>query len=86
MKSLLVQDPSQRLAMRPGGIENIKRHAWYAKKDFDWTAMMNQTLSQPWQPKVKSNEDVSNFKQGKPTPKQFLMKYQDDGSGWDKDF
>lgn len=85
IKSLLKREPSERLAVRPGGTTNIKEHNWYKNASFDWDAMKNLTLQVPYKPLVKSKKDKSNFsarKEDLPT----IMEYIPDGSGWDKDF
>jgi len=69
--------------MKKGGIENVKKHAWY--NGFDMAAMRNGTLDAPYKPKVKSKKDIANFSARKEDmPPQ--VKYKDDGTGWDKDF
>jgi cGMP-dependent protein kinase len=83
VKCLCKKEPSDRLPMKKGGIENIKNHAWFA--GFDWNAMFSQSLEAPYKPKVKSKKDIANFSARKEDmPPQ--VKYKDDGSGWDKDF
>jgi cGMP-dependent protein kinase len=83
VKALCKKEPSQRLPMTKGGIENIKKHAWF--KGFDFGALFDGTLTPPYQPKVKSKKDIANFSARKEDmPPQ--LKYKDDGTGWDKDF
>jgi serine/threonine protein kinase len=83
IKAFLKKEPSERIAMRPGGVRNIKEHRWY--QDFDWASMESGTLEGPYKPKVKSKKDIANFSARKEDmPKQ--LEYKDDGSGWDKDF
>merc|ERR1719277_1117230 len=48
IKNLLKKEPSERLPMRPRGIQNLKEQKWYA--DFDWTAMEATTLDPPYKP------------------------------------
>mmetsp|Transcript_163979 Transcript_163979/g.521323 ORF Transcript_163979/g.521323 Transcript_163979/m.521323 type:complete len:347 (+) Transcript_163979:1358-2398(+) len=83
IKSLCKAEPSQRLPMTKGGIQNIMDHAWY--EGFDWDAMRNMTMQVPYQPQVRNNKDVANFSARKEDmPPQ--IPYKDDHSGWDKDF
>jgi len=83
IKGLLKKEPSERLPMRPGGVQNLKDCKWYA--EFNWKSMDNQTMEPPYKPVVKSKTDIANFsarKEDMPRP----VDYKDDGSGWDKDF
>jgi len=83
IKALLKKEASERLAMRPGGVDNIKTHKWFA--NFDWAAMISHDMSPPYVPIVKSPKDMANFSARKEDmPRQ--IEYHDDGSGWDKDF
>jgi len=83
IKAFLMKDPSERLAMLPGGTNNIKEHQWYAS--FEWDAMKDLSLIVPYKPVVKGPKDKSQFnaQEGERPPH---MNYKDDGSGWDKDF
>jgi len=83
VRALLKYEPSERLAMRPGGTKNFKDHQWY--QGFDWMAMATLLLEAPYKPIVKSRNDIANFcAQREDMPRQ--IPYKDDGSGWDKDF
>lgn len=83
VKNLCSSNPTERLPMKKGGIENIKNHQWF--NEFDWVGMKNLTLEPPYKPKVKSRKDIANFAARKEDmPPQ--VKYNDDGSGWDADF
>jgi len=83
IKGLLKREPSERLPMRPGGTENIKKASWY--KDFDWAKMKACELEAPYKPTVKNKKDIANFSARKEDmPKQ--LEYKPDGSEWDKDF
>jgi len=83
IRGLLVKEPTQRLPMRQGGDQNLRGHKWYAS--FDWDKLAACTLDPPYKPQVKSTEDMANFFARKEDmPKS--VPYQDDGSGWDKDF
>merc|ERR1719389_382278 len=79
VKNLCAKDPSERLPVKKGGIENIKKHAWYS--GFDWDAMRDGTLEAPYKPIVKSKKDIKNFNARKEDmPPQ--VRYKDDGTGW----
>jgi len=83
VKALCKKEPTDRLAMKKGGIQNVKAHKWF--DGFDWDKMQVDKLEPPYKPKVKSAKDASNFSANKADmPPQ--IKYKDDGSGWDKDF
>merc|ERR1719263_1543121 len=77
VKNLCAKDPSERLPVKKGGIENIKKHAWYS--GFDWDAMRDGTLEAPYKPIVKSKKDIKNFNARKEDmPPQ--VRYKDDGT------
>jgi len=83
IKALCQTDPQQRLAVKKGGIQNIKEHAWYT--GFDWEAMMSRSMKVPYKPQVKSKKDNTNFSaRREDMPPQ--VHYKDDKSGWDKGF
>jgi len=83
IKSILAKQPTDRLPMKAGGIQNIKNHDWYI--GFDWSKMLDQTLEPPYKPAVKHKTDITNFS----TSEEDLppvTRYVDDGTGWDKEF
>jgi len=83
VKHLCRKEPSERLPMKSGGIENVKTHKWF--KDYDWKARQELTMQPPYVPHVKSPKDGSNFNARKEDmPPQ--VPYKDNGTGWDKDF
>lgn len=88
VKQLLKQEPNDRLPMQPGGTENIHKHQWYTKANFDWNAFESKRMRVPYKPDVKGPTDISNFKcrTEADMPKHFQMAYTDPGDGWDKDF
>merc|ERR1719454_331554 len=84
IKALLKKESSERLPMRPGGVQNLKNHKWYSS-GFDWDKMKKLELEAPYKPCVKSKKDIANFTARKEDmPKQ--IEYKDDGTGWDKEF
>jgi len=83
IKGLLKKEPSERLPMRPGGVDNLKDSKFY--NEFNWKAMDSGALEAPYKPVVKSKTDIANFTARKEDiPRQ--LDYKDDGTGWDKDF
>eukprot|EP00455_Lapot_gusevi_P041130 TRINITY_DN473_c0_g1_i13.p1 TRINITY_DN473_c0_g1~~TRINITY_DN473_c0_g1_i13.p1 ORF type:complete len:798 (+),score=264.44 TRINITY_DN473_c0_g1_i13:86-2395(+) len=83
IRHLLNPKPSKRLGAGKHGAADIKNHAWF--NGFDWDALMAQRMKPPFQPQVKSREDLSNFEDFSDTPIEFRACPPDD-SGWDKDF
>jgi len=83
VKGLLRKDTSERLAMRPGGVSNVKEHAFY--HGFDWDAFANFRLEPPYQPAVKDHRDVTNFSPNEDDLPE-MVTFRDDGSGWDREF
>merc|ERR1719272_1256444 len=76
-------NPSERLPMKKGGTDNVKKHEWY--KGFDWGAMENLTADVPYKPPIKNKKDMANFSARKEDmPPQ--VPYKDPKNGWDKDF
>lgn len=52
-------NPERRLGSGPGGIDDIKKHRWFA--DMDWDALMEKRVPAPVIPRVHSPLDTSNF-------------------------
>jgi len=83
IKQLLRNEPSERLPMRAGGVQNLKSHKWF--EGFNWEALKQLTLPVPYEPVVKSKKDLANFSARKEDmPK--MIDYHDPGTGWDKNF
>uniref|UniRef100_A0A7S4QWI1 cGMP-dependent protein kinase n=1 Tax=Alexandrium monilatum TaxID=311494 RepID=A0A7S4QWI1_9DINO len=83
VKGVLQQEPSMRLPMQKGGVDNLKAHLWF--NGFDWKALESMTMQPPYLPVVKSRTDLANFHVSRDAlPPQ--VQYKDDGSGWDKGF
>jgi len=83
IKGLCKADPSERLPMRKGGIDNLQQHGFY--QDFAWEDMRNLKATPPYLPVVKNKKDIANFSARKEDmPPQ--VPYRDNGSGWDLDF
>jgi cGMP-dependent protein kinase len=83
IKAILKSEPSERLPMRAGGVNNLKQHRWY--QDFDWDGLVSRALTPPYLPAVRSHTDLRNFSHVK-AQKANHIDWKDDGSGWDRDF
>eukprot|EP00127_Corallochytrium_limacisporum_P000566 Clim_evm5s19 gene=Clim_evmTU5s19 len=56
---LLVKMPTKRLGSLKNGSNDIKYHPWF--KNIDWQALRAKKYTMPYVPKVKSEDDHSNF-------------------------
>jgi len=83
IKAILKAEPSERLPMRAGGVNNLKQHRWY--QDFDWEGLVSRALTPPYLPAVRNHTDLRNFSHVK-AQKANHLEWKDDGSGWDNDF
>ena len=61
IKHLLKVDVTKRFGCRENGIMDFIEHPFF--KDFDWKALLFRTMKPPHIPNVKSQTDISNFKQ-----------------------
>jgi len=83
IKGLCHATPSERLPMKKGGTQNIKKAPWFA--EFNWNEMETFQLDAPYKPTVKNKKDIANFSANKEDmPPQ--VPYKDPKTGWDKDF
>ncbi|CAE7197828.1 Prkg1 [Symbiodinium necroappetens] len=83
VKGLCNSNPTERLAMKKGGIQNIKTQKWFT--GFAWSDMESLSMKPPYVPTVKSKKDMKNFSANKEDmPPQ--IPYKDPKTGWDKDF
>ena len=55
----MVQDLSKRYGNLKGGVKDIKGHRFF--KELDWEKLLEKELPPPYKPKVKSENDISNF-------------------------
>lgn len=74
MRGLLRKKPSERLGAatagsKTAGFNAIKKHPWFV--GFDWRKLKYQTMEPPYSPKVKDEQDASNFKCRKIKEKPF---------------
>jgi len=84
IKSLCHQLVHKRCPMTIGGVNNVKKHAWY--HGFDWVAMESQGMAAPFKPTIKGKKDMSNFRRRPDADVPMQMPYVDDGNDWDSDF
>lgn len=83
VKGLCHANPTERLPMKKGGIQNVKAQKWF--NGFDWPSMEGMTMKVPYAPTVKSKKDMKNFSANREDmPPQ--VPYKDPKTGWDKDF
>merc|ERR1712048_633187 len=83
IKSLLKSDPSQRLPMLTGGIQNLMDQKWFAS--FDWKSFESLEMPPPYVPELDGPKDLRNFPQERDDLPERIT-YVDDGSDWDADF
>jgi len=82
---MIQEDPKKRLPMRMKGVDNFKAHQWFTDTKFDWEGLVSQKLMAPYKPPNTGKGKVTNFaaSEGDKPP---TIKYEEDGSEWDKDF
>eukprot|EP00928_Gymnodinium_smaydae_P012361 TRINITY_DN14487_c0_g5_i1.p1 TRINITY_DN14487_c0_g5~~TRINITY_DN14487_c0_g5_i1.p1 ORF type:complete len:766 (+),score=162.42 TRINITY_DN14487_c0_g5_i1:38-2335(+) len=83
IKGFCHADPAERLPMKKGETNNVKKHEWYA--GFDWAKMYDLTMPPPYKPVVKSKKDIANFN-ARPEDMPPQLPYKDPKNGWDKNF
>jgi serine/threonine protein kinase len=59
IKHLLDQDLTKRYGNLKNGVKDITGHRFF--KNFEWNKLLEKDLPPPYVPKVKSNNDISNF-------------------------
>ena len=59
IKHLLDQDLTKRYGNLKNGVKDITGHRFF--KNFEWNKLLEKDLPPPYIPKVKSNNDISNF-------------------------
>ena len=82
---LLAKNVQQRLGNQSGGVQDIRKHAWFT--DFNFQKFQEKTMTPPWVPQLKSATDASRY-----DPSAFAQMHAKakvvamDTSAWDKDF
>ena len=61
IKHLLTQDTSKRYGCLKNGVKDILNHRFF--DGFDWKNFVYLSMPAPYIPKIKSNEDTSNFEE-----------------------
>ncbi|KAL3283503.1 hypothetical protein HHI36_006642 [Cryptolaemus montrouzieri] len=77
---LLKKSPEERLGCLRGGVDDIRKHKWFA--DFSWEKLRECKISSPYKPKLTSNTDwkyIDFFARDNDIP-------PDETSGWDDFF
>jgi len=83
VKGLCSAKPTERLPMKKGGTDNIRKAKWFT--GFDFGKMFDLSMEPPYKPVVKNKKDAANFSASKADmPPQ--VKYKDPGTDWDKGF
>ncbi|TMS21357.1 Ribosomal protein S6 kinase alpha-5, partial [Larimichthys crocea] len=59
IQRLLVKDPKKRLGSGPNGAENVKKHPFYQK--INWEDLAAKKVPAPFKPVIRDELDVSNF-------------------------
>ena len=59
IKHLLDSDLTKRYGNLKNGVKDITTHRFF--KNFEWDKLLKKVLPPPYVPKVKSNDDISNF-------------------------
>lgn len=80
IKRFCRENPTERLGYQKDGIEEIRRHRWFA--GFHWDGLEARSLPPPHIPKIKSLTDASNFDK---YPRDVDIP-PDELSGWDERF
>lgn len=56
LEGLFIKDPDKRLGSGQTGVEDIKRHPFFAS--IDWNAILNKKIKPPFTPKIRSETDT----------------------------
>uniref|UniRef100_A0A3P8V3R6 non-specific serine/threonine protein kinase n=1 Tax=Cynoglossus semilaevis TaxID=244447 RepID=A0A3P8V3R6_CYNSE len=59
IQRLLIKDPKKRLGSGPNGAENVKKHPFYQK--INWDELAAKKVPAPFKPVIRDELDVSNF-------------------------
>ncbi|CAJ1419167.1 unnamed protein product [Effrenium voratum] len=81
IQDLLKRSPAFRLPMKPGGVANVKEADWF--QEFDWRALMTQTMVPPFIPDIRGKTDTSNFPTGTDAVKAPVVELKEDDGNFD---
>jgi len=56
LQHFYIKDPEQRLGSGPNGLEDIKKHKFFAT--IDWDGILNKKIKPPFTPKLRSETDT----------------------------
>lgn len=82
ISKLLVKDATKRIGLTRGGIQAIKKHAFF--DSVNWNALVKKEIEAPWIPTISDPLDTSNFEPIDEDEEEMI--FYDDGTNWDKDF
>eukprot|EP00440_Ansanella_granifera_P068875 gb/GFBE01074719.1/.p1 GENE.gb/GFBE01074719.1/~~gb/GFBE01074719.1/.p1 ORF type:complete len:1134 (+),score=302.11 gb/GFBE01074719.1/:1-3402(+) len=81
VKGLCRKKPEERLPMGPKALQHLFQAPWF--QSLDLAALEQLSLPAPWLPPAKTAAELTN---GQDETLPAMAEYEDDGSGWDKDF
>ena len=59
LRALLCRNPHDRLGATQDGVQQIRRHAFFAS--IDWDALVRREMPPPWKPQAESSQDVEKM-------------------------
>ena len=82
IKHLLDSDLTKRYGNLKNGVKDITTHRFF--KNIDWDKLLRKEITTPYIPKVKSNNDISNFSAypDSDNPAQAIKKEEDPFLDW----
>jgi serine/threonine protein kinase/CRP-like cAMP-binding protein len=82
VQKLLIQRPEHRLGNMRGGIQDIKKHPYFAKDIVDWSLLRERKIPAPYVPELENELDTSKFDEFEPGK---VLPYKGN-QDWCKDF
>ena len=90
IKKLCKKKVTERIGCLNGKAQDIQKHKWFTKNEFDWASLQNLSMSPPWTPDIESKTDGSNFGDVDIYEEHLtVLKYKPDRdpeAGWDSNF